>query len=339
MESDYNRLYLNTEVNNSTTTPLECRYKQTYTDAVLDTPGEYYLTFERFHISSQDIPLKIVETFSGISQTGWTFTLSGAADHTQEVLYVPENTYSAPNPTSFDSNNRFFWVYSIHHMLTLFNTALSTAHASLFAAQPAVGANPPFFRWISGSKYLQLIVPQTYRTNSIEFFVNDQMTDFFVGFNGSFDSTDITKYFKIYIYNDGSNSTTISSINYDLIQEYTEVFDQNIASFKSLVLTTQSLPINMEQVATPNNPNGFLPILTDFLPDVSGILPFREAISYYPDGPYRILDLKGNNPLYRVDWQVFWLDKERSELHKLYLYKNSYANIKFGLFKKSTFEH
>ena len=119
----------------------------------------------------------------------------------------------------------------------------------------------------------------------------------------------------------GSNVVPITpstdpTINYDAIQvfqEYSTIECMN--PIASLVFTSNSLPIEPNQVSTPlifNNSqqlsyggsnNATENIITDLVSD-SGL--YRPNLVYLPTAEYRRISLTGNTPLYTIDINIFY---------------------------------
>ena len=114
---------------------------------------------------------------------------------------------------------------------------------------------------------------------------------------------------------------------------------------QSLIFTTMNIPVKAEYL--PNlttqgqtSSNNTQAILTDFEPDKSGSTasPIAENYyQYYPQGPYRFIDLLGNVPLQTMDVQVFWKDKNQ-QIHPVRLEPGTVFTLKMLFQKKNTYE-
>lgn len=110
----------------------------------------------------------------------------------------------------------------------------------------------------------------------------------------------------------GSNADWSPYTGYDMIeveQEYSTLFSWNI--FKQIAFVTGIIPSNYELTANLNNAGAqqFKAILTDFEPNETEGPEARSILQYFPQGPYRMINLNGKGPLNKSDLQVFWVDK------------------------------
>lgn len=112
-------------------------------------------------------------------------------------------------------------------------------------------------------------------------------------------------------------------------------------SFKNIVFTTTSIPIRGEYIpqnnTTGNQGEGiisFRQILTDFQPSLSNAGDSRSQLQYYPQGPYRLVDLVSNTPIQKIDIQVWWQDTE-GDLHSIDILNEEVAGIKLLFIKKT----
>lgn len=125
-----------------------------------------------------------------------------------------------------------------------------------------------------------------------------------------------------------------------LEQEYNTLAYWN--SFRNLVFVTGSIPVASEYVPTsvfgPNSGSGInnsRQILTDFEPLLQYAGDSRTNLQYYPQGPYRLVNLETNIPLRRFDVQIFWQDNN-NVLRPVYLSRGTEATIKFLFLKKTS---
>ena len=99
-------------------------------------------------------------------------------------------------------------------------------------------------------------------------------------------------------------------------QDYSTV--ANFCPIVALVFTSNTLPINPNQVSTPlvfnnqqqivlgGNNSNTANIITDLVSD-SG--QYKPNLVYNPTSEYRLITLYGNRPLYNIDLSVFWRTK------------------------------
>lgn len=121
---------------------------------------------------------------------------------------------------------------------------------------------------------------------------------------------------------------------------------QTWSSFKSIVFKSASLPVNSEfvpqgialgnQTKFGSGAVNFQPILTDFQLSIQSADEVRQQIEFYPQGPYRLVDMLNNNPLNKFDVQVYWTDIF-DNLRPITIPLNGSASIKFLFVRKSVY--
>jgi hypothetical protein len=119
---------------------------------------------------------------------------------------------------------------------------------------------------------------------------------------------------------------------YQITQEYNTLYLWN--SFKDLVFISNSMPIVNEYIkSTTAGLVNFQPIVTDFEPLLAAAGDARSTLQYFPQGPYRLINMNGTIPLKRIDVQVFWKDSE-DNLYPILIPKGQPLTIKFLFIKK-----
>lgn len=98
--------------------------------------------------------------------------------------------------------------------------------------------------------------------------------------------------------------------------------------FEAIRLTTASMPVRQEVVQASqfvdagSNPyagsqtNGLYSsqqILTDFLPTQDVFGDVGTVLQFFPQGPYRLVDLFGTTPLSLIDVSVYWVDRNQAQ--------------------------
>lgn len=246
--------------------------------------------------------------------------------------YVYYNNANATAPSSYNKNNKYFWDYSYESILNSFNTTLGVLHNSL----SGVGSNAPFFRLDNNT--LNLVIPYVYFTGEVEVGSDLFTYNLFSTFSGYKSNSD----FKFTNYYDLKNNYKIwgedetALPTYIFLKERGNNWFNKITSFRSIVFTSQNLPIRREKVSRPDNPNGFRQIITDFYPDFNNLADFRQDMTFSSIGNYKLINLQSNIISYTLDWTVNWVDED-GDFHIITLDENCSANVKFGFFKRETF--
>lgn len=114
-------------------------------------------------------------------------------------------------------------------------------------------------------------------------------------------------------------------------------------SFKNIVFTTSTIPVQAEYVPATNSSGltsggqiAYKPILTDFEPILSRAGDARTLLQYFPSGPYRLIDLLGTQPLQKIDIKIFWQDIY-DNLHPLEILANEVASVKLLFIRKEDY--
>lgn len=135
-------------------------------------------------------------------------------------------------------------------------------------------------------------------------------------------------------------STWIST---QIYQEYSTI--ANFSPIVGLVFTSNTLPIQPNQVSTPvvynnareivlgGNNSDFANIITDLVSDTGQ---YKPNLVYNPTSEYRLITLYGNRPLSNIDIQVFWRDKF-GKLNPFRLASGEAITIKVAFLKKGSY--
>ena len=164
----------------------------------------------------------------------------------------------------------------------------------------------------------------------------------------------ISKYYKVNIINYHNKNITLLKVN-DLTNIPYITLIQSYPSFpmlnpvQNIVFTSGSLPIYHENTATPviysttgqisaiGRADSITPVLTDFITPLQKGTEYKPKIYYYPN-VYRLIDLKGNQPLKNVDLQVYWKSRTDAKLHPFLLSAQCGASCKI-LFRKKEYDN
>jgi hypothetical protein len=127
-----------------------------------------------------------------------------------------------------------------------------------------------------------------------------------------------------------------------IYQEYSTI--ANWTPIVALVFCSNTLPVTPNWVSTPiiynessqiqyqGNNSAQANIVTDLVTD-SGL--YKSFLVYEPRGPYRMITLNGNRPLYNIDLQVFWRDRFGA-LNPVRIPSGGSVTIKISFLKKGT---
>lgn len=371
-ENEGSHVYVNASIRNNGVFPsLLARYTDTFTTPILENPSDYYVSIIRFSVDTSEVPLMIMN-ISGVNatQTPYQVTITNGADvQTTNLIWVPQST-SATVPTVFnpqDVNTDYYYLYSYQHFIDMVNTALVTSFNNLVGAP--VGSTAPYMQYNDTTGKMEFLAQSnnydTANAGTLNVYFNQDLERLFPYFNFRYgtNTSNNPLYAQIFIENTGDNvigdvgqprlsANTLSRPPANIpnsIYVMTEETPSSalFQSFKALVFTSASLPINPEYSSNPQNfnttithnnlfSNSKLKIVTDFIID-SDVLQNSSSnqIVYNPQAEYRLCDLVSNTSLRTMDIQIWWSDNY-GNLYPLVIPRNSNCSIKF-LFRNRNF--
>jgi len=364
------RIYYNIEVREGRASPTGLPYAEfniERSQPILANPKDYYLTITRFAVPVLDTPLMICPigtTYQGIAPIPPAINWSDfkvclsylGVDFPQTVVFQTQ-TPTAPIPTVpgyVDPIKPYYYsIYSYEEFIRLVNIALQDSWNQLNThyggAQPQ--ATAPYYIYDAHTQLISLICEYSYLgsvANPCDIYINSNLLTYIGNINGTFYGRNLAngKDFKYVILdNDNGYAKPGGTIPVPPLPPNWLKFEQeyrgldNMNAFFDLVFTTNTLSVNREWTQTSNplnlQPNQ-ISLLTDFEPLVAEAGDSRSLMAYYPQGPYRLINLLGDTPLRNFDFKVWWKDKQ-GRLYPLTIPYKQTLSIKFLFIKKSTF--
>lgn len=364
------RIYYNIDVREGRLAPTGLPYAEfsiERSQPILANPKDYYLTISRFNVPVLDTPILLMPIGTAyygvapippaINWSDFTVTLSYlGVDFQQTVIYETQTPNVTPPtvPGYIDPNAPYYYsVYAYNDFIRMVNLAFQNAFNALNThfggAQPQTEA--PYYIYNSETELFSLVTQYSYLTSAVtpcEIFLNANLLTYLGNIKGTFYGRNLAngKDFRIRIDNNDNGYAKPGGIIPvpPLTPDYLK-FDQEyrsldiMTSFHDLVFTTNTLSINREwtQSSDPTNlrPNQ-VGLLTDFHPLIARAGDNRSDLYYYPQGPYRMINLLGDTPLRNFDFKIWWKDKQ-GRLYPLTIPYNQVLSIKFLFIKKSTF--
>lgn len=360
-------IYYNIRVNgNIDNTLTPCMFKEQRTIPIVDNPSDFYFSVIRYNIPTSTIPLLIVPvrdndptktvysvslSYNGFSSSQtfirWipTLTQSGSALLSTPKFAIPTSgTYANPE-------DGYYYCNSYTYFMGLVNQAFNSAFADLSGQTSLpVGAVAPYYTYDGKSKLFTLVAPASvYDVNKvatpINIFMNNDLWNLFGAVSSQIflNPSQIGNDRQILMASDVANVD--SSGNIQFLQEYVSICQW--CAMKSIVITTNTIPIVSEGIPavntnyTPANSqvgsSAYLPIISsyDCLITSAGYEDFQSLIQFSPSGPYKLIDLIGNNPLSNFDVQVYWQDTYGG-LHQLYLMPFESCTMTFVFIRKGS---
>jgi len=324
-----------------TTKNVLMTFEQQKDNPIIDNPSHYYLSLVRWKVPGGNFPVLIMPIVDGQADPNlsvYTVTLETSTDTFQKNLYYYDRSFdTAPGGDPLNANpnqkvSSYYFIYEYQHLLDMVNQALYAAWDNV-TGKP-VGSEPPFMIFNPVTKIFSLVaqlsqygveinaLPLTNPANppsydaDIKIFFNVALQELFTGFAIKyFDNATLGRDAQVLVANYQNNYWPVPSV----VSDYVEVSQQFSSAaqwspVKQILFSTNSIPIQSEFTATSGS--SYKKILTDFEPLAD--TPFSDArttLQYYPQGPYRLLDLTGTNPLYKIDLYVTWLDIDGNEYY------------------------
>lgn len=336
-----NNIHYNAIINNPEGSgkliPME--YVQEHTQPILLDPTKYSLCVERFNIPGNALPLFFFVDGS------YSVTLAfGGSNFRRFLAYVP---IALP---AFDPGNQPVYYYA--QMVKAFNDAFADAFADLKAAFPAAPPqHPPVLIFNAVTQLFSFVVERTYDPSlgaTVEIYLNYKAAVLFENIQFfSLSRVDVDGKDSLLIVENEYNNyypvatdpsvdfTPVVGVSYPAYQ-FTSAFPYFRAwnQLKSIVITTRSIPCRREIVGLEGtSQTSFISMLTDFTPQINSSSDILSTFYFYPQGPYRLIDLVSTIPITSFDFKIYWTTFD-GQLIPMYLTPGNEMSIKFLFMKK-----
>ncbi len=292
---------------------------------------------------------------------GATGATGPTVNFSQSVTYISEN--NLPKPLQNQKNQvitDYYFTYSYQTLLNMVNVALENAYNA--SPIPALLAPtvipPPYFYLDPVTNLISLITHKLWTSLSAPLtfipiiYMNLGLYTYFDSFFAKFVGSDqpFGRDLDFALYGHGlpnesqgyaifGTAPTNPPTYFRFTQEYSSL--EYWSSIRKIIIRTNTIPIATETIPPTNNIgdiNVSYPILADFTPVITrsaGIS--RSLIDYTPPGQYKLTDLVSDNPLQKIDVQIFWEDRD-GNLYPLLISVFQQASIKLGFFRKSLYK-
>lgn len=360
-----NHIYLNVSIKPEKNQKFErASFNETFTQEFIERGLDYSLAVVRFRIPISGIPYFYFKIQEGLTQTNpdlgvYALTLRhvpSATDYTEFVEFIPYDlSVPVPNPPSQNNgvqnlNSRYYNVYDVSGWLYMLNNTLSIAFQRLKNDYPATPATEaPFFLFEPTTEKLSLVTQYSlFTSGEIEIYFNNELQGFFDGFE--YDLTDEVfnnelLFGLLAVYPTPVGSTTVFDNGYsaygvaptnppaylEMKSNYSTV--EKWSGLRSFIFKTSLLPIRYESTNSTTIAGVISEdtILTDF--NISDFYGNRKDVTFFPQGPYRLIDILSNNPLRSIDIQIFWKDKD-GYIRPINVYQGDELTIKLAFITK-----
>jgi hypothetical protein len=304
-------------INNQGTTLVPISFNQTRTFPILMKPSDYYMSIIRFQIPGLTIPY-----FTFVNGT-YSVTLQYQNTIVQtNLIYISDNTGSAQTVSSYQQ------------FLDMVNVALATSYTGLGMLPTSTVA--PYMIYDPPTQLFSLIVDKGYVTDGARVFFNEALALKFPNFQYIITipiGSGLQGKDSEIVLGDKKNNT------------YNTTFwqmSQSGPSFWSwpswgsiLYIGNVNTPAEYYNSLSGNSSNDFKIQLTDFEPGINAAQDATSLFTYFPSGPYRLIDMKQNSPMSDFNFNIYYVDKQSQVQTQLYLFPGTVCTTKIMFRKKS----
>ena len=295
-------------------------------------------------------------------------TTTGGSLNQQYLIWQPENLYlNAPNQVGVDNfgdpvytpvavqnlDTEYYYGYTYDNFTDMLNKAIRAAVLELTPPLgfPNSGGQNPSIVWNTSSngEAIFYYIPDTLNSDGTSYFnlfLNSNLVSLLPNFPGHFVNLP-----------DGRTFQIIPPTDYSGGQAgfFTPGYAQNYCGTSgwtpcdAIVLTSSTLPIQVEQVTAPGvvggsdtsygrgvSPAAFQPIILDMaIRDIDGAEAWRKDFVWEPSGEYRMISMtNASSPIQLVDIQVWWRNRYDNNLYPLRLTNGSSMSVKIMFRRK-----
>ncbi len=294
IQDESTHIYYNVRIDANEETRKHATFSVNRTQAILANPSDYEMAVIRFALPLTSVPLIVFrDNYYKVSLT------YGTSVYTENVVWVA-------NGNVYDDK----YIYIVNDFLDLINTAFTTAFTSLKNDYPAVTSTiAPFMSFSSISNLITLNCPETYLTDNIKIYANENL---YLKMNTFQDyyfelPADGPLNYQFVIQDLFDNSVVYNGITYLEATQQTATIG-NMSDLKSIEFLTSSIPVNRELQGDQKN------VSTDFLTDFEPIRSEKwyagGVLSFYPQGPLRYMNLLAKDEMHRFDIVINWKAKD-----------------------------
>ncbi len=294
---------------------IPCSFYVNRVTPVLENSEEYTMSIARLDIDSQNIPIlipSIQQGQSNINLTNYVVQINengGAQGTPVNLVYVPKNKYGYNPPNVAGALSQYYWIYSVHDVVEMFNTACATA-VSTFS-----GVSPPFMKY-NGDNTFSIYFDEQFATN-YSFCVNEYLYNLFRNFNYEYSQNNGVDYILRVTNQLSTNAVTLNSVNYLVETQTYPSMSVNWSPLSSIVITSPTLPIiSEERVPTinilsggSNSSNDLEAQLTDIVLSIDNPNDYNNQITYTATTNYRRCSLNARE-IREISIQIYWRSKQ-----------------------------
>lgn len=331
------KIWFDVEIRPNATSLRSANYNQQFNMNIVGRPEDYFCAIPRFSVPTSLVPILSVEFQSGSSvNTIYSVTLEYNGLASQNfVVYVPDNNLST-------SDDAYPYVYTVDSFLDMINTALAVSHGSI---GPPAGSLPPYFQFDSNTGLISFVCQRAYYDRGlaipINVYLNTDLSVLLEGFYGSMlSNATLGENFLMGVTNLRSNwyqpsdvAVATPPLYYIFTQNYPAL--QTWSPFKSMRLTSTTLPIKKEFIIQDGGILSGAGVLQDFIP-LYNVNEIRPTLIQYTASQYHLINMTGKAPLNKLDFTFVWVDNNGRE-HNIYIPYGGVCSLQIAFFKKKTF--
>lgn len=359
--SDDAHVYLNIAIrsDDDSSELTNAEYSTTFNKEFIERGLDYHLAVVRFRVPLTDVPYMIFKIEEGLGQTQvglgiYEMTMRyfdplipGFVDFSRRVTYLPTDlSISTPKPPSQNNgvqeNSEWYYIYNVSRWIDLLNFTLQNIYNDLKTAYPGATINdPPFLELLDSGDKMEIVIPAVMQNSAqYQLYFNQELSLFFDGLDFLTEKINDSLYGR-FLFNalpQDSNAYTPYGVVPSLPPTFF-YYKQNYNAFekwgdlRAIVFKTSLLPIRYENTNVRNIRGEISDdnILTDF--NVAGFFGNRSDLTFFPQGPYRLVDILSNNGVRSLDIQLFWRDKG-GFLRQLFISPGEELTMKLAFIKK-----
>lgn len=313
-------------VKNSTNNDIDAVFNETRLNSLpVKDPMKYNFIIEQFALPLNTLPLMICPVQLGQvnpDMTPWNVTIKsiGGNTYTQNVAYQPAldtDKQPAYPLTKQDLSTKYYWVMSYSSLLVMINDAIAGAFQDWYTTEGiSVTYIAPRLAYDKDTKSFYIICPYQMTRQQGFFFLgfNYPLQLLMEGFPIKKQSTSNVYYLDINYNIDNGYALPGSTIPpygtppayIKSYQDYSAI--RNINSLRKIIMTSPSFGISGETISGENGTDNTLDIITDYTPAIELAGDQKSVLYYYPNGPYRKIDILSNSKIQNIFIKVYWKD-------------------------------
>ena len=373
-------VYYNCDIINNRTTEEgfdpEVEFNEFRDSPIIQDSSQYYFSIVRFTMNgcNKELPIFMPSIQTGqndINLTNYSLRLDvsvNGVNHTSDKVNIhfrPETGLyqRIPNqPVQVQDVTDYYFVYTYSHWVQIINEHIEKAYNDVLSLAgltqtPPVGK--PVLKWNGASENTFSIFfnIKGKTATEVKLYFDKNLYGLFASFqslyNSDYEMYQIVNQLKdvgMNITNSRSTNEYFSNEYYEIKQDY-ESTSSLWCPIDSIVFTSSSLPIQTEQVGTPNYFNNasnagtntgsrsaFQPIITDISLPMNSAHDYRGFLFYAPQAEYRLVSFTNSSaPIRNVDIQVYFKMRLDGRLLPLSMFNLSSVSVKVMFRKKGVY--